>query len=134
MKVRDFLVQIPFLCGAKNAARISEVFGFIFDRELENDTPWDRNDYDKADFDNRSAILWDMLYSDIKADVNKIHQCKKLVEIIERSHYLDNHNEKYHARVIEDLYKDVETVESEFPTITAAMPVSAAVALGGWNF
>jgi hypothetical protein len=133
MKVRDFIVKIPALCGAKNADRIADLYGYVFDMELEGDRVFARNDVDLADFGNRSSYLWDMLYADEDADVDAIVQCHQIMEIIERSHYLDKHGEKHHAKRIDKLYSAVKADEATFPDIAEAMPVDVAVTLGGWN-
>jgi hypothetical protein len=134
MKVREFLVAIPALCGAKNAARIADIFGYVYDRELEKGTPFDRNDDDRVSFRNRSAFLWDMLDFDDEAKAENVAHCQKIMEIIERSHYMDEHGEKFHAKRIDKLYAEVKKAEAEFPDIAMAMPADDAIALGGWNF
>jgi hypothetical protein len=133
MKVREFLVAIPALCGAKNAARIADIFGYVYDRELGKGTPFDRNDEDRVDFDNRSAYLWDMLCFDEAARAEEIVHCRKIMEIIERSHYMDEHGEKFHVKRIDKLYAEVKKVEANFPEIAMSMPADDAIALGGWN-
>jgi len=133
MKVREFLVKIPGLCGAKNAERIASIFGYVFDCELQKGTPFDRNDYDKADFGNRSRYLWDMLYADEKAHPHLIEHCERLVEIIERSHYLDEHGEKFHAKTIDALYQRVKQYETETPEISAVLSADDAITMARWN-
>lgn len=134
MKVREFLVQIPYLCGAKNAARISEIFGYVFDRELEKGTPFDRNEADLADFGNRSEYLWDMLYADEGAMVGAVTYCKGLMEIIERTHYQEKHGEKFHAKYIDNLAAALKEDEKTYPEIAQAMPIEEAVTLDFWNY
>lgn len=133
MKVREFLVQIPYLCGAKNAERIAEIFGFVFDRELEGGSAFSRNEHDRMEIGNRSRFLWAMLYTDKNIDVGAVDQCKALMEIIERTHYLDKHGEKEQEKYIDNLYAAVKDDESAYPEIAAIMPVEDAITMSYWN-
>jgi hypothetical protein len=134
--MRAFLIRIPELCGCQNAARIGEIFGFVYDRELVGGTPFDRNIHDRKHFRNRSKYLWDMVIEDANSDDSKIKHCRDLVDIIERSHYLDKHGETYQAAIIDTLHADAKHMEllEGHEEITEAMPADTAVALGGWNF
>jgi len=134
MTARDFLVSIPKLCGAKNADRIADIFGYVFDKELAGGSVFDRNEADKENFLNRSICLWDMLYSDEDADPVKVDHCMKLMEIIERSHYLDEHGDKGQATIIDALYQEVKALEISDSDVAAVLTADDAVTMGGWNF
>jgi len=137
MKVRDFLVSIPGLCGARNADRIAAIFGYVFDVERLEETAFARNGEDFADFNNRSAYLWAMLHGDRGANPAKIQHCKMLMEIVERSHYLFHHGEKQHTDIIDQLVIDVRMLELENPEIATVFTADEAVTIeatsGGWN-
>ncbi len=133
MKLSEFIAQISFLCEARNAARISELFVYAFNRELKGGSPFDRNAKDREDFENRSRYLWDMLFADEEADVEACTLCQKLMEIIERSHYLNEHGEKEQIPLIDKAYAAAKVLEPLYPKIVEAMPADTAVTLSFWD-
>lgn len=132
MGVRDFVGKIAFLCGAKNAERISDIFLYVYDKEIAGKSVFDRNSEDIKDISNRSIFLWDMLYQDSKADIAKVDYCKDLMEIIERSHYLKSHGEKHQANSIDYLEKMSRKSEPSYVDIAEYMTVDDAIVLG-WS-
>lgn len=128
MRARDFFVAMPKLCGARNAARWSDVIGFIYDSEMAGGTPFDRSAEDIADPDNRFevAFAWEA------DDENAKDQCKRLARMLMWSHYCDEHGERQYAPMVDQEYHEAKTVEYLFPDIMALMTADEAV-LGHWE-
>lgn len=127
-KGKDFLFAIPALCGAKNPSRYSRVIQLVFDDEIKNaDSPFKRNAEDVNDPENRMAVLFGF-----DGDEGAIDQCKRLVRIMELSHYKKHHGEN----VVDELEKlitaSVEN-ESDYPQIKEALTVDEAVSAETWN-
>lgn len=118
MTALDFLVEMPRLCGCKNAERKATIIKWIYERELAGDSVFDRADNDRADPYLRAEPIAALLYGDDAADFGAIDQCMRIVHIIEWNHYLEEHGEDYYKPFIDDEYKAVEEHESEYPDIT----------------
>lgn len=123
MSVRDFFVQIPGLCGAKNADRWAELIGMVYDAELAGGTEFDRSEADKANPDNRLEIP----FAFVAADEGAKEQCRRLCRIIMYSHYLDEHGEKEYAPLIDSEYYAAKAAEKSYPEIAEVMTADEAV-------
>jgi len=133
-QIREFLVKIPFLCGAKNAERISWIFGAVFDNELTDTSPFHRNEEDKKDILNRSKVLFDLLYCDSKADIKKVNHCIKIVSLLETNHYMKSHKENELEKKVSSLYESAKKSEKRYSEITDVMSASKAKSIDSWNF
>jgi hypothetical protein len=128
MRVRDFFVKIPELCGGKNADRWASIIGYVYDLELMDDSAFDRNAEDKADPDNRFEVV----FAFNGGNPDKVEQCKRLVRILMFNHYLEDHNEPEYREAIEANYKVALAAQELYPDIADVMSVEDAM-LEGWN-
>lgn len=125
LKVRDFFIEMPRLCGCPDAERWSDIIGYIYDRELEGGSVWDRNAVDKERPLNRMACAFAFEGDDLKKA-----QCARLAGIIMLSHYQKEHGED-HQKEIGRLWSEAATLEYDYPEIAATMTADAALA-GYW--
>lgn len=105
MRVKEFLLQIPYLCDAKNADRWSRLIELQFDEELNNPgSVFARNKLDMIDPSNRLETAFGFIGNGFRKN-----HCAKLVELIILNHYKKEHNEnQWNARInilIEELIK-----------------------------
>jgi len=123
MKTRDFLIAIPGLCGAKNADRWAEIIGHIYDIELVGGSPFDKNDQDAVDPDNRMECA----FAFVAGDEGAKEQCKRLVRCIMFTHALDEHGDKSIAPLIEKNYLEAKANEATYHNIAAVMDADEAI-------
>jgi hypothetical protein len=129
MKVKEFIVNLPYLCDAKNADRWSRMIGLVYDDELSNpDGPFARNDDDIKNPSNRFAIFFGF-----DGNPKKIEHCKKLVEIMFLAHYKNEHGEVEHTEKINTLVSVLSETESENAEIANTLTASEASTVAGWN-
>lgn len=127
MKARDFFIRMPKLCGCPDADRESDVIGYIYDRELEGGSVWDRNDADKMNPAHRLECAFHFEADDEGAK----YQCERLALIITLSHYQKEHGED-HQKQIDRLWSEAVSAEVSYPEIAAVMTADEAL-VAGWN-
>jgi uncharacterized protein YfeS len=128
MNVREFVVQIPFLCDAKNAERHAKKNELIFDFELKDEkSPFARTEYDKKEPYNRMEVLFGF-----QGDPGKISQCKRLFRIMELSHYKAKHEEDV-SKELNPLIDEAILYESDYLEISSALSVDSAIDMSMWN-
>ena len=130
--VSVFIPEIAYLCGSQNADRISDVMVYVYSKELKPGSVYDRNDVDRASPENRSRFIWAMLRDDPSVDLGAVEHCRKLMEIIERIDYLDEHGEKEQESIINNLFFEVQKEQINFPKIAEVMSAEEAVS-SWWN-
>lgn len=128
MSVRDFLTAIPSLCGAKDADRQAWVIGAMYDRELIGDSVFDKNEEDKENPDNRFRLV----FAFDGGDRGRIEHCKRLVRILMFNHYVEDHNDKSYALIVDKNYRDALESEESYPDIAEVMPAEAAI-MARWD-
>jgi hypothetical protein len=121
MQVLDFLASMPRLCGCENAERKAAIIEWIYRRELDGNSVFDRGEADKADPYLRSEPVAALLYGDEKSDPGAVDQCMRLAHIIEWNHYVTEHGEEFYRPFLDAEYKDAESFESQYPEIADEM-------------
>lgn len=126
--VKDFVIAIPHLCGAKNAARLARRNELVFEDELSKcDSVFARTALDAEDPYNRGDVLFGFL-----GDEEKIKQCRRLVRIAELSHYKSDHPELYSSEEFDALVVEAVCAEAENQDIAEVLTVDSAVSGSGW--
>lgn len=127
-KTLDFFKKIPELCKAKDADRWSWIIDAVYRAELNGCTPFDKNDNDKDDPDNRIAIMFAF---NAKNDGAK-DQCNRLAKLILLNHYINEHGDTTLNDRVESLYLAALEAEPQYPEIASVMSVESATS-AGWN-
>ena len=128
MTIKEFCVQIPFLCDAKNAERHSRKNFLVFEDELKADGgAFKRTEDDEKDPFNRMEIMFGF-----HGDQGKIDQCKRLLRIAELSHYSTEHNLPKTVE-LDELVNEAVMFESDYPEIAKALTVDQALKTTAWN-
>lgn len=129
-KVREFFVQLPYLCGASNAERWSKVNALQFDAEVAGGTIFDKSDADKENPVNRLDTAFGFLaFVPCSA---KTAYCQDLAELVMLAHYKESHGETQYDKRIDELWASLAAREIDYPDVAAVMSVEAAKADGGW--
>lgn len=127
-KTLDFFKKIPELCGAKDADRWAWVIDAVYNAELNGNTPFNKNDNDRAEPENRIAIMFAFKE---KNDGAK-DQCNRLAKLILLNHYINEHGDTTLNDRVESLYLAALEAEPQYPEIASVMSVELATS-AGWN-
>lgn len=125
MKARDFFVKMPELCKCSDAERWADIIGYVYDRELEGKSVWDRNKKDR----DRPLSRMDCAMA-FDGDPGAKAQCARLAGLIMLTHYKTEHGEN-HQGMIDGLYTAAVSAEKYYPEIAAVMTAGMAIA-GRW--
>jgi hypothetical protein len=127
MSTREFFVQLPYLCGAMNAARCSRRNALIWDDESnDKESVFARNEEDLLEPFNRISLAYDFI-----GDMDTMDYCTDLGELILLSYYQNKYNEN-HSKRIEELWASLSESEMEYPEVQKIMSVQQAM-LGIWE-
>lgn len=128
MKVRDFVISIPYLCRAKNAERWSKAIELQFDHELANkESAFAREWADYVSPSNRFETAFGF-----KGHNGRIKHCKMLCELLMLYHYKKEHKEDIWDARIAKLEAKAKKQEVKYPDIYSTMPVAQA-SKGVWT-
>jgi hypothetical protein len=128
---KDFFIQLPILCKAKNAERWAWINAIQFKTELPGGTIFDRNEDDKADAFNRLETAFGFTAFD--HDEARAYYCKILGELFILAHYAKEHGETGNEDRIKFLIEEGATIEGDYPEIDAVMTVAQAAEDNGWS-
>lgn len=127
MSAKEFFVQLPYLCKAKNADRYSRKNALVWEDEMANPSGvFAKNADDVDDPFNRIAMAYDF-----EGDAATIAYCMDLGELLLLSHYQVAHDEDHKAR-IGVLWKDLAEMEMDYPEVSKVLSVEQALE-GVWT-
>jgi hypothetical protein len=133
MDIKHFLLQIPYLCKAKNAARWSRIIELQYEDELAGGSVFDKSYEDIDNPVNRIETVFGF-----NGDYGRTEHCKKLVELLVLCHYRDSHGEIQYQNRINELTESAFIGEQEYPDIESLMSAEQAESVamskaGTWN-
>ena len=125
-KIKNFFVQMPYLCGSSNADRFSDLIKYQYECELKDkNSVYAKNSLDSINPINRleTAFIFNG-YPD------KIEYCKKLAELILLLHYRKEHKEEQWETRITSLTGELQSLESDNKDISEVLSIEDALVLG----
>jgi len=128
MSVKNYFLQVPYLCKTPNAARWSRSIELQWDDELSNkDSVFARNEDDINNPANRLETAFGFFgESDIKG------YCYNLGKLILFSYNKNKYGEDNTVE-IEKLWADLASRELLYPEVSAVMSVETALATDAWD-
>jgi len=131
VKVFDFAMQIPYLCGAEDPERWARLSKMAYDDEMDHDrSVFKRKETDF--FQPGRRLRSAFAFTAFPHDAGKAAHCMNLLKIWEISHYEKEHGESGHEAEKQDLILDAIEAEKKYPDIAEVLTVEQAVANYGW--
>lgn len=125
--VREFIKQIPFLCGVEDPERYSEMMLLVYDHEVKNQgSVFGRKDYDKKDERSRLNVI----FTGLRGDMAKIHYCQDLLYLTMLAGYREKWPTDEFDNTIHSMTLALSEVEPNYPEISEVYSVEASTR--GW--